>query len=52
MDDAFTYAETNKMETEAQYPYAGADGTCKASGGSLEVTGFTDVKANDPNALI
>ena len=51
MDYAFTYAETNMMETEAQYPYKGRQGTCQAAGGSVEVSDFTDVKPKSPSAL-
>lgn len=51
MDYAFTYAETNMMETEEQYPYKGRQGTCNASGGSVEVSDFTDVKPKSPSAL-
>jgi hypothetical protein len=51
MDYAFTYAETNMMETEAQYPYKGIAGTCNAAGGSVKVSDFTDVKPKSPSAL-
>jgi C1A family cysteine protease len=51
MDYAFTYAETNMMETEEQYPYKGRQGTCNAQGGSVEVSDFTDVKPKSPSAL-
>ena len=51
MDYAFKYAEGTKMETEAQYPYTGKDGTCHAQGGSVGVTSFTDVKPKSPSAL-
>ena len=51
MDDAFKYAEANKIETEANYPYAGKVNSCVAKGGVTKVTGFADVKKNDPIAL-
>jgi C1A family cysteine protease len=51
MDDAFEYAETVKIETEAQYAYTGRDGTCHASGGVTEVKSFKDVTTKDPKAL-
>jgi C1A family cysteine protease len=51
MDYAFTYAETTPIETEAQYPYKGRDGTCAAKGGVVEVKSFTDVTPKSPAAL-
>lgn len=52
MDYAFTYAEHDAMETEAQYPYTGRTGTtCKAAGGSLKVSDFKDVTPKSPSAL-
>jgi len=51
MDYAFTYAESNMMETEAEYPYTGRDGTCRASGGKVEVSDFKDVTPKSPTAL-
>jgi len=45
MDAAFTYAEATPLETEAQYPYTGTDGSCHAKGGSVAPTSFTDVPA-------
>ena len=51
MDYAFTYAETNMMETEEQYPYKAKAGTCNAAGGSVEVKDFVDVKPKSPSAL-
>ena len=54
MDDAFKYAETNKIETEAQYPYKGMlHGDCKATGeGVATVKSYVDVPVNDPQALM
>jgi len=51
MDQAFTYAEGVKMETESDYPYTGRDGTCHAQGGVAQLTNFTDVTPKDPEAL-
>jgi C1A family cysteine protease len=51
MDYAFTYAEQTAMETEDQYPYKAVGGTCKAAGGSVKVSSFTDVKTKSPSAL-
>jgi KDEL-tailed cysteine endopeptidase len=53
MDDAFTYLETNKAETEADYGYTAKDGTCAydAAKGVTLVTGFTDVTPNSADAL-
>jgi KDEL-tailed cysteine endopeptidase len=53
MDDAFKYAETTKIETEAAYPYTARDGTCKATpDGITTVKGFADVAASNPDALL
>ena len=51
MDDAFTYVESHKIETESDYPYTGRDGTCHASGGVAELKTFSDVTPKDPEAL-
>ena len=51
MDYAFQYAESTPMETEAQYPYKGRQGTCNAQGGSVEVKNFVDVTPKSPSAL-
>jgi len=49
MDDAFTYLEKNGAETEGDYAYKGADGTCQwnASKAVVKPTGFTDVDKSD-----
>lgn len=31
MDNAFTYLESAKLETENDYPYKGVDGKCQYS---------------------
>lgn len=54
MDNAFTYAESTAIVTEAQYPYTGwlSSTTCKLSAtGSVQVKSFYDVVANDPDQL-
>jgi C1A family cysteine protease len=54
MDQAFTYLETNALDTEASYPYLAKDGTCHSTTGSAvtKVTGFHDVTPNSPAALL
>jgi len=49
MDFAFTYAETDKLETEAAYPYTGSDGKCSyvTTDGVVGTTSFVDVPANN-----
>lgn len=53
MDDAFTYLEKNKLETEADYGYTARDGTChyEATKGVAGDTGFHDVTPKSPDAL-
>jgi len=51
MDNAFKFAETTAIDTEAQYPYKGSDGTCKTITGGVKLTSYTDVTVNDPEAL-
>ena len=54
MDNAFKYAETTAIDTEAQYPYTGWNScsTCKLSTpGTVTVSSYYDVVANDPNQL-
>jgi len=50
MDDAFKYAETTPLETEAEYPYKGYNifGKCayKAGDGVVGVKTFVDVAPN------
>jgi len=49
MDLAFQYAETNPLETEAEYPYVAATDSCSynAKNGVVKVTSYIDVPAND-----
>ena len=57
MDKAFAYAESNAIQTEANYPYTsgnGRKGSCDSSkleGASLKVTTYTDVTVNSPEQL-
>lgn len=55
MDNAFKYAETHALCTEASYPYTsggGNRGTCETScTGVAEVTAFTDVPTKNEDAL-
>jgi len=39
------------METESQYPYKGTKGSCKASGGSVSVSTYTNVASKSTSAL-
>ncbi|RVW69583.1 Senescence-specific cysteine protease SAG39 [Vitis vinifera] len=55
MDDAFKFIEQNHgLTTEANYPYAGTDGTCnrkKAAHPAAKINGYEDVPANNEKAL-
>jgi len=53
MDGAFEYVETNKLETEADYPYTAKGGDCVATAakGVVGVTGYTDVTKNSAAQL-
>jgi len=51
MDHAFKFAETNAIDTEAQYPYKGKDGTCKSIKGEVKLISYFDVNSMDPEAL-
>lgn len=52
MDYAFTYAKSHKMDVEADYPYTAKDGKeCKTKGTIATLSGYQDVKENDPVAL-
>ena len=57
MDKAFAYAESNAIQTEANYPYTsgtGRRGSCDSSkleGASLKVSTYTDVTKNSPEQL-
>ncbi|KAJ9686164.1 hypothetical protein PVL29_015183 [Vitis rotundifolia] len=55
MDDAFKFIEQNHgLSTEANYPYAGTDGTCnrkKAAHPAAKINGYEDVPANNEKAL-
>jgi len=48
MDNAFTYAETSKIELGADYPYTARDGKCTYSSlkGIFEVSKYADVQPN------
>jgi len=51
MDYAFQYAESNPLETEAEYPYTAKDGKCHVSGGEVAVRSFKDVTPKSASAL-
>jgi len=56
MDNAFKYAETTPIETEAEYPYKGMTGIfsgCKYKKGKgvVGVKSFYDVTPNSPDQL-
>jgi KDEL-tailed cysteine endopeptidase len=53
MDYAFKYIETNKLETETDYPYTGSDDKCayNASKGVVGITTFADVTPNNYQQL-
>ncbi|XP_058758096.1 senescence-specific cysteine protease SAG39-like [Vicia villosa] len=55
MDDAFKFIIQNHgLDTEAEYPYQGVDGTCNANKASIyaaTITGYEDVPANNEQAL-
>jgi len=46
MDNAFTYLESAKLETESDYPYKGVDGTCQyaSTKGVVGVASFVDIE--------
>jgi len=53
MDDGFLYAETNAMNTEAEYPYKGVDGTCHAkSTGVFNSYAYVDVPQSNDDQFI
>ena len=49
MDNAFTYAESNPLEIETDYPYRAVDDQCtfKQEKGKVRVSAIKDVPAND-----
>jgi C1A family cysteine protease len=51
MDDAFQYAETNKLCLENDYPYTAQDGTCSTCSGVVSLKGYVDVASNNETAL-
>jgi len=52
MDYAFEYAEKTALDTEAQYPYKGREGTCSIpSAGTAQVVSYADVTTKSPSAL-
>jgi len=53
MDQAFNYLKANKLETEADYGYAGVGGTCKynAAKGVTNDRSYTDVQVNNQAQL-
>ncbi|KAL4453234.1 hypothetical protein ABPG73_022089 [Tetrahymena malaccensis] len=46
MDNAFTYLESARLETESAYPYTAVDGTCKYNStlGLVSVASFVDIE--------
>ena len=53
MDFAFQYVMENGIESEADYPYTGSDGTCGATAGksAFKIGGFVDVPQNSSSQL-
>ena len=55
MDDAFKFIiQNNGLNTEANYPFKGVDGTCNAKAASSHaatIRGYEDVPANNEKAL-
>merc|ERR1712087_465184 len=53
MDLAFYYTQTAPLETEDDYPYEAAQGTCRyeASKGVASATGYEDVQQDSADAL-
>ncbi|KAE9616917.1 putative fruit bromelain [Lupinus albus] len=55
MDDAFKFIiKNNGLNTEANYPYQGVDGTCNANEATnyaATITGYEDFPANNEQAL-
>jgi len=53
MDNAFTWLESNKLESESDYPYTATGGSCsyKESKGLVSTSGFKDLDHTE-NALI
>ena len=54
MDNAFKYAMSTNMTTEANYPYVPKTRLCNKAAvakGTYKLSGFTDVKANDVAGL-
>lgn len=43
MDYGFQYVKSHPLMLESEYPYRGMDGTCRATTGSGQVTGYVDV---------
>lgn len=57
MDNAFTYAKTSAICTEASYPYEAKDGSCRKSSCTValaegQVTGYVDVDKYSKAALM
>lgn len=53
MNTAFTYAKTNAIASEANYPYTARGGTCNAANvtGIVNTTGYVNVTRYSPSAL-
>lgn len=55
MDDAFKYImHAGGLESEADYPYEAADGTCQADSSKFvaSITGYKNVTPNDMDQLM
>jgi KDEL-tailed cysteine endopeptidase len=52
MDYVFKYVKANKLTTETAYPYVGKQTTCQKVTGTYGVTGYTDVTAQNPTAMM
>jgi len=54
MDNAFKYTEKYELETEAEYPYTAAGGTCayKATEAEVGTSSYHDVTQDSPSQLL
>jgi len=53
MDHAFLFLETNKLESESNYPYQAVTNTCtyNSSEGLLNTNGYTDIEQSDEGLI-
>lgn len=51
VQSALDYVRDHGIVTEGSYPYEGAQGSCRQNGNAFQISGYTEIAANDEGSL-